>query len=101
MAALRPPWYCTDLAELGVQICESKYPPLPERYSWPLKNIVQMCLQKNPTQRPSINAILNMPLIQKRIKFYLQEDVFKQEFSHTLLHNQNVFEEFKKIKSRQ
>ena len=94
MAALRPPWNCRDLSELGVQICQNKYPPLPEMYSWPLKNIVQMCLQKNPIQRPNINAILNMPLIQKRIKYYLQDDLFKQEFSHTLLHNQNVFEEF-------
>lgn len=100
MAALRAPWNCMDIAELGNQICTSKYPPLPEIYSWPLKNIVQMCLQKNPTQRPSINQILNMPLIQKRIKNYLQEDMFKQEFSHTLLHNQNVFDEFKKIQNR-
>ena len=96
MITLRPPWNCRDLTELGVQICKSKYPPLPEGYSWPLKNIVQMCLQKNPSQRPTINAILNMPLIKKRIRNYLQDDLFKQEFSHTLLHNQNVFEEFKK-----
>ena len=71
MAALRPPWNCRDLTELGKQICTSKYPPLPETYSWPLKNIVQMCLQKNPSQRPTINAILNMPIIKKRIKNYL------------------------------
>lgn len=38
-----------------------------------------------------------MPIIQKRIRNYLQADVFKEEFSHTLLHNQNVFDEFKKI----
>jgi len=25
-------------------------------------------------------------------------DTFKDEFSHTLLHNQNVFEEFQKMK---
>ena len=63
MAALRPPWQNRDLTELGVSICNSKYPPLPEIYSWPLKNIVQMCLCKNPSQRPNVNAILNMPLI--------------------------------------
>ena len=97
MLTLRTPWNCRDLTELGKQICNNKYPPLPESYSWPLKNIVQMCLQKNPSQRPTINAILNMPLIKKRIKNYLQDDLFKQEFSHTLLHNQNVFEEFKKL----
>ena len=72
MAALRPPWDRHDLTKLAEQICQSKYPPLPEMYSWPLKNIVQMCLQKNPIQRPSINAILNMPLIHNHIKKYLQ-----------------------------
>lgn len=83
-----------------MQICHHKYPPLPETYSFALKNIVQMCLQKNPSQRPNINSILNMPIIQKRIKNYLQSELFKEEFSHTLLHNQNVFEEFKKLKMR-
>ena len=39
-----------------------------------------------------------MPVIQKRIRNYLQEDTFKEEFAHTLLHSQNVFEEFKKNK---
>ena len=41
-----------------------------------------------------------MPVIQKRISNYLQDDVFKEEFAHTLLHNQNVFEEFRKIRAR-
>ena len=41
-----------------------------------------------------------MPIIQKRIKSYLADDLFKEEFSHTLLHNQDVFEEFKKAKDR-
>ena len=41
-----------------------------------------------------------MPVIQKRIKNYLQADVFKEEFAHSLLHNQNVFEEFKKLRQR-
>jgi hypothetical protein len=29
----------------------------------------------------------------------LQADEFKEEFAHTLLHNQNVFEEFRKIQA--
>ena len=44
MAALQPPWTNPDLVQLGVQICQNKYPPLPECYSFALKNIVQMCL---------------------------------------------------------
>ena len=38
--------------------------------------------------------------MNKRIKNYLEGDLFREEFSHTLLHNQNVFEQFKKIRQR-
>jgi hypothetical protein len=30
----------------------------------------------------------------------LNEEDFKDEFSHTILHNQNVFDEFKQIQKR-
>ena len=100
MAALQPPFKENDLVRLGQLICRGKYPPLPENYSHAFKNIVQLCLQKSPGARPNIHSILNLPIIKKRIKNYLQADVFKEEFAHTLLHNQNVFEEFKKMRAR-
>jgi hypothetical protein len=49
--------------------------------------------------RPSLHKILNIPLIKNRIKNFLSQTVYKDEFSHTLLHNQNVFEEFNKKKA--
>ena len=49
--------------------------------------------------RPSIHQILNITLIKNRIKNFLSQTVYKDEFSHTLLHNQNVFEEFSKKKA--
>ena len=55
MIALRVPWSCQSLQEIDRKIRESKYPPLPAHYSIALRNIVQQCLQKNPTQRPSVN----------------------------------------------
>ena len=33
-----------------------------------------------------------MPLIQDRIKQYLSQSKFHDEFSHTVLHKQNVFD---------
>jgi hypothetical protein len=53
-------------------------------------------LQKDPARRPSINAILKMPIIEKRIGQFLEDADFKDEFSHTLLHNQDVFKAFAK-----
>ena len=39
-----------------------------------------------------------MPLIQPRIGRYLQGEAFKDEFSHTLLHNHDLFKAFKQQK---
>lgn len=52
-------------------------------------------LQREPSQRPTIHQVLKHPLLSSRIKQFLENSVFRDEFSHTLLHNQNVFEEFK------
>jgi NIMA (never in mitosis gene a)-related kinase 1/4/5 len=51
-------------------------------------------LQKDPARRPSVNAILKMPIIERRIGQFLEDKDFKDEFSHTLLHNQDVFKAF-------
>ena len=61
-----------------------------------MNNLVASLLTINPAKRPGIHEILKVPLVEKRIARFLQGEVFRDEFSHTLLHNQNVFEEFKK-----
>lgn len=48
-------------------------------------------LTKDPKRRPSINDILRMPILSKRINKFLDDGDFKEEFSHTLLHNKDVF----------
>ena len=57
-------------------------------------------LQRDPAKRPNINQLLKSPIIADRIKKLLNEDDFKDEFSHTILHNQNVFDEFKAIQAK-
>jgi hypothetical protein len=41
-------------------------------------------------KRITINQILKQPIIAKRIKQFLNDNTFKNEFSHTILHNQQV-----------
>ena len=53
-----------------------------------------MLLTKDPRKRPNVNEILRMPILAKRITHYLEDNDFKDEFSHTLLHNHDVFKEF-------
>ena len=87
MAALQVPWAGSNLVDIGVQICNGRFPPIPSQYSPAIKNLVSLCLQKIPSQRPSINSILNVPKIRNRIKHLLHENVYKEEFAHTVLHN--------------
>lgn len=57
-------------------------------------------LQKDPNKRPNINQVLKYPIIHERIQKLLNEQDFKDEFSHTILHNQNVFDEFRAIQAK-
>lgn len=57
-------------------------------------------LNRDPSKRPNINSILKYPCIADRIKVLLNEDDFKDEFSHTILHNKNVFDEFRAIQAK-
>tara|TARA_B100000780_G_scaffold223111_1_gene162217 strand:- start:4 stop:216 length:213 start_codon:yes stop_codon:yes gene_type:complete len=43
---------------------------------------------------------LKYPVIADRIRKLLNENDFKDEFSHTILHNQNVFDEFRSIQAK-
>lgn len=49
-------------------------------------------LNKDPSKRPSINQLLKMDIIREKTQKLLNEQDFKDEFSHTILHNENVFD---------
>lgn len=57
-------------------------------------------LNVNPDKRPNVNQILSYPVIKARVAKLLNENDFRDEFSHTILHNQNVFDEFKAIQNK-
>jgi len=42
------------------------------------------------SRRPTINQILRNPLISVRIKKFLEQETFKEEFSHTILHRKQI-----------
>jgi hypothetical protein len=41
-------------------------------------------------RRISIHQILKQPIIANRVKNFLNDNIYQQEFSHTILHNQQV-----------
>lgn len=48
-----------------LKILRGSYPPVSNRYSYDLRNLVSSLLRKNPRGRPSINSILSKRFIKK------------------------------------
>jgi NIMA (never in mitosis gene a)-related kinase len=89
---LRPPFMATSLHGLIMKINGGDYAPISECFSVSLDNLIGVLLTHDPEHRPNINQVLQLPLIQHRIRQHLEEDVRVEEFSHTIIHNSNVFE---------
>ena len=68
MCTLKHPFEARNQAALVMKIIQGRYAPIPSYYSRELMDIINSCLQKDTRKRPTINDILALPCIQKRIK---------------------------------
>mmetsp|Transcript_860 Transcript_860/g.2064 ORF Transcript_860/g.2064 Transcript_860/m.2064 type:complete len:546 (-) Transcript_860:14-1651(-) len=91
MCALHPPFDASSLHYLAVKIVRGVYSPLATHYSSELKTLVAQLLSVNAEFRPTVNQILQMPIIKSRISNFLSESLKRNEFSHTILHNHDLF----------
>lgn len=48
-------------------------------------------LARDANKRPTVNTILSTPIMQGRIKGFLSTTMIGVEFSHTCIHNKNLF----------
>jgi len=101
MCWLRPPFDAGSLHELASKILKGKYPAIPSFYSENMSLLIATLLKVNPKDRPTINQILKFPLLSDRIPSFLSEDTFKDEFSHTIIHNKMYFEKGGKGKDKE
>lgn len=90
LTTLKHAFEAGNMKNLLVKIVRGAYPPISPRYSKDLKGLIDLCLRHNPRDRPSVNAILRLPFIQKRIEGLLSETVRAEEFSHTVFHGKAV-----------
>eukprot|EP00281_Chroomonas_sp_CCMP1168_P021961 CAMPEP_0206228468 /NCGR_PEP_ID=MMETSP0047_2-20121206/9185_1 /ASSEMBLY_ACC=CAM_ASM_000192 /TAXON_ID=195065 /ORGANISM="Chroomonas mesostigmatica_cf, Strain CCMP1168" /LENGTH=562 /DNA_ID=CAMNT_0053651713 /DNA_START=117 /DNA_END=1801 /DNA_ORIENTATION=+ len=86
LCMLRCPFDASNLHGLVLKIIRGVYLPISPNFSPALKNLVNMLLTKKPSARPSINQILTMPVLTARIASFLDDNVRKAEFSHTVIH---------------
>lgn len=91
MCALKPPFNGSNIHMLAMQIVRGQYPPLSSTFSYELRGLVNKLITQDPNKRPNINTVLKDRLLTGRIKQFLNNDDFKDEFAHTVLHKQNVF----------
>lgn len=92
LCSLKPPFDAPSLHFLAMKIVRGAFNPLPSGFSSEMKSLVSQLLTTNERNRPDVNKVLNMPIMQNRIKAYLTETIYNKEFSHTILHKQNVFD---------
>ena len=71
---------------LIIKILRGAYPPLPRTFSSELSALVGKCLARQPTQRPSVNELLAMPLVRSESSRFLFAEQIPPEFSHTVMH---------------
>eukprot|EP00967_Tisochrysis_lutea_P102397 scaffold154101_cov22-Tisochrysis_lutea.AAC.2 len=86
MASLKCPFDARDMRGLVVKILRGTFPPLPRVYSAELSQLVARCLMRDPQKRPSVNELLDLPIVRRRIERFLTEQQAAAEFAHTMIH---------------
>ncbi|KAG2502134.1 hypothetical protein HYH03_000622 [Edaphochlamys debaryana] len=70
LATLRRAFDGQSLPALVVKILRGKYPPVPTRYSTPLRDLIASMLQQNPRDRPGTDAILRSEFVRAHVERY-------------------------------
>ena len=84
MMTFKMPFNANSFPMLSVKILRGNYIPPPAIYTKDLRELVSKCLTAEPRNRPTIREILRMPIIQNRIRSFLDEVEYNKEFSKTI-----------------
>eukprot|EP00854_Cymbomonas_tetramitiformis_P010702 gene10702-12659_t len=67
MATFTVPFEARSLEELRYRVLRGKYNPLPETYSQDLHHLVRVMLDPEPSHRPSITQVMELPAVKSRL----------------------------------
>ena len=86
LCALSPPFTANTMPALVMRICGEEPPSLDKQFSPDVRNLASTLLSKDPSLRPRIHDILQIPFILHRIEGMLSPEDLIEEFSHTIIH---------------
>jgi NIMA (never in mitosis gene a)-related kinase len=71
---LEKPFDARNQAALIVKILKARYAGIGKKYSSTMQRVISRCLDKTPSSRPSIRAMLNWPSLRNRVSKYCDDD---------------------------
>jgi len=83
MCCLRIPFDADDIQELVVKIIRGPVPRIPYYYSEEVRELGMALLDGDDKRRPTANAIVQMPMIQKEIRNMLQDETVRRKSQPT------------------
>ena len=84
LMTFKMPFNAVSLPLLSIKINRGVYQPPPGTYSSEIRDLLKKCLTLEPEKRPSIDDILQLPLIKNRINNFLNEVQYDQDLSKTM-----------------
>jgi len=71
MVALQPPFRAEDMEGLYRKVTKGQYPRIPSHFSQDLSEVIGLLLQVQPRQRPSVEQLLQLPVLQRHVTGHL------------------------------
>jgi NIMA (never in mitosis gene a)-related kinase len=84
LMTFKMPFNAVSLPLLSIKINRGVYKPPPSTYSHEIRDLLKKCLTVDPEKRPSIDEILKLSLIKKRINNFLKEVQYDQDLHNTI-----------------
>ncbi|KAG8345730.1 putative protein kinase [Trypanosoma vivax] len=87
LMALKHPFNANSMRGLMQRILKLQYDPVPLLYTTELRNIVPRILTKDPAQRIKLSDLLELPILQRRMREWMLSDVMPKSYIDSLLRN--------------
>lgn len=85
MAALKVPFEASTLPDLYKKITQGIISKIPGSYSDDLYSVIKLCLKVDPRQRPTVEELLNNPIVASRIKLLKRDFQVEQKELNKLM----------------